>query len=105
MPDEGQPSSASPVFKVVQPSEGALNIYANVSHLTWTGMDITVQLYQLDQPNRDIPEHANDPTDLVHEANVTFSWHAAKSFHKLLGDVLERYEKVYGPIMTEFKPI
>jgi Protein of unknown function (DUF3467) len=96
---------AAGAFKIVEPPEGASQVYANVSHLTWTGMDITVQLYQLDQPNRELPELVNAPTTLVHEANVTFTWAAAKTFHKMLGDVLQRYEKVYGPIKTEFQQI
>ena len=33
------------------------------------------------------------------------AWNSAKIFHALLGQVLERYEKVNGPIKTEFAQI
>lgn len=108
MPHEGelhnQPILAG-TFEIVEPKEGAVRAYANFSHLSWNGMDLTVQLYQLEQPNREIPEYKDLPNRLHHTASVTLTWAAAKTFHKLLGVVLERYEKVYGPINTDFKSI
>lgn len=95
----------SPQFKVTEPDEGIAHIYANVSHLTWTGMDLTVQLYHLLQPNRDIPLEKDSPNNLMQTASVTFTWAAAKTFHKLLSEVLERYEKANGPIKIDFGPI
>ena len=104
MPDETQ-KPAQPTFEISEPEKGLVRVYANVSHLTWTGMDLTVQLYELVQPNRDLPGHANKPNELLHTASVTLTWPVAKTFHKLLGGVLERYEKAYGPINTEFRSI
>jgi hypothetical protein len=105
MPDETKQPAPGLNFETSEPEEGIAHIYANISHLTWTGMDLTVQLYQLDQPNRDIPALSNAPNKLLHRASITFTWPAAKTFHKMLGDILERYEKGYGPISTEFKQI
>ncbi len=102
MPDEKQPSET---FKLVQPSGGVHHVYANASHLSWTGMDITVELYHLAQPNRDLPSLAGAPNELLHDTSVTLTWSAAKSFYETLGGALERYEKVYGPIKTKFQQI
>lgn len=92
-------------FRVVEPEGGKLRVYANFSQLSWTGSDITVNLYHLEQPNREIPHSKDDPTLLVQDVSVTMSWAAAKQFHQFLGTILERYEKAYGPINTEFKQI
>ena len=106
MPDEPkQDGPKLPNFELLVPPEGAPNIYANLSHLSWSGMDITVKLYQLVQRNRDIPGEIDKPNQVLQVAAVTFSWASAKAFHNVLTDVLQRYEKVYGPITTEFKPI
>jgi hypothetical protein len=103
MPDEIQ----QPQFEVkaTESKEGVVHLYANVSHLVWTGMDITAQLYQIVQPNRDIPEQINAPNEIRQSASITFSWTSAKLFHKQLTEVIERYEKVYGPINTDFRLI
>jgi hypothetical protein len=102
MPDDNKKPFA---FKITEPRDGVARTYANVSHLVWSGMDLTTHLYQLVQPNRDIPADADAPNELLHTASVTFTWPAAKTFHSLLGEVLERYEKVHGPIKTDFKAI
>jgi hypothetical protein len=108
MPHESDPS-AEPIpqgkFKIVEPKEGAVRAYANFSHLSWNGMDLTVQLYQLEQPNRDIPEYKDHPNCLRHTASVTLTWAAAKTFYEILGQALDRYEKVYGSINTQFTGI
>jgi hypothetical protein len=92
-------------FEIVEPQEGSVRAYANLSHLTWTGSDLTVDLYQLEQPNRELPKYKDNPNRLLHTASVTLTWASAKTFHQFLGDILTRYEKVYGPINTDFKQI
>ena len=93
-------------FVIKEPAGGALRLYANVSHVIWSGMDLTVQLYQLDQPNRDLAQYKYDPNVLHHTADVTLTWAAAKMFQKALEEILERYEKAYGEtINTQFKNI
>jgi hypothetical protein len=92
-------------FVIVDKDEGLVRAYANFSHLTWTGSDITVEMYQLEQPNRDIPAHKDDQNRLIRTASITLTWASAKTFHQFLGDILGRYEKAYGPINTEFKQI
>lgn len=92
-------------FKIIEPKDGVPRTYAAFSHITWTGVDLTVDLYKLEQPNRDIPANKDAPNYLLNTGRVTMTWAAAKSFHELLGRVLERYEKVHGPIITEFKQI
>jgi hypothetical protein len=105
MPDEiNQLAAAQPKFEIARPEDGTPHIYANVSFLTWTGMDISVKLYELVQPNREI-EGQDLPNALMERAVVTFPWVAAKNFQRLLNDVIARYEKVNGEIKTEFKAI
>jgi hypothetical protein len=109
MPDDTKQPTPQPAtqfkFEIVEPKDGPARIYANVSHLTWTGMDITVQLYELIQPNREIESEKGAPNELQHAASVTFTWNAAKTFNKMLAEVLDRYEKANGPIKTEFQAI
>ncbi|HEX3093411.1 MAG TPA: DUF3467 domain-containing protein, partial [Candidatus Angelobacter sp.] len=71
----------------------------------WSGVDLTVDLYQLEQPNREVPDQKNAPNTILNVARITMSWAAAKQFHDLLGGVLDRYKAVYGPINTDFKQI
>jgi hypothetical protein len=94
-----------PRYTVTEPKEGVPRIYAAYSHLNWSGVDLTVDLYHLEQPNREVPDHKDDPNTLFNVARITMSWAAAKQFHDLLGGVLDRYTAVYGPINTEFKQI
>lgn len=107
MPHEENQSQPNPNvnFEISQPKEGITRVYANYSHLSWSGVDLTVQLYQLEQPNREVPANKDVPNRLLNNAAVTLSWAAAKMFHKNLTDALARYEKAYGPIVTEFKEI
>lgn len=104
-PDEQNKTPNLADFELVEPKDGAPAIYCNIANLSWTGMDLTAQLYQFIQPNRDFPKEAGKPNQLVHRASVTLAWTSAKLFHKLLGEVLARYEKANGQISTEFKPI
>lgn len=107
MPHEDKPS-AEPTeikFVIVEPKEGTVRAYANFSHLSWSGSDITAQLYHLEQPNREVPAEKDAPNRLMHTASVTLTWASAKAFYENLGQVIARYEKVYGPINTEFKQI
>ena len=92
-------------FEITEPKEGVPRIHANFSYLTWTGSDLTIDLYQLEQPNREIPALKDSPTYLLNTARVTMTWSSAKLFHDLLGKILARHEAVYGPINTEFKQI
>jgi hypothetical protein len=92
-------------FRIVEPQQGTVRTYANLYYLAWTGSDITVHLYHLEQPNREFPTHKDEPSIMFHNAAVTLTWASAKTFHQALGHVLERHEKVYGPINTEFKQI
>lgn len=94
-----------PHIEIVEPKEAVVRAYANISHLSWSGSDLTVQLYQLEQPNRDVPSQQHAANRLIHTASVTLTWASAKSFYQNLGSVLERYEKAYGPISTDFKQI
>lgn len=105
MDEKNQPASPVADFDVIEPKDGVTEIYSNLSHLSWTGMDVSVQLYQFVQPNRDLPKEAHKPNQLLHKATVTFTWSSAKMFYKMLGDVLERYEKAHGQIPTEFKAV
>lgn len=101
-PDTNQPA---PTFEIAQPQEGVARIYTNGVTLTWTGSDMTALLYEIVQPNRDIPSQKDAPNQLLHTASVTLTWASAKIFHAQLGEVIARYEKAYGPIRTEFGPI
>lgn len=99
-----QNAPAAPTFKIIEPQDGVPRIYAAFSHLTWTGPDLTIDLYQLEQPNREIQDQ-NTPNSLLNTGRVTMTWQAAKMFHQTLSNVLSRYEAVNGPITTEFKQI
>jgi Protein of unknown function (DUF3467) len=106
MPDNTQQSEQPKqfVFEIVEPREGVFRTYAQVSYVHWSGMDMTFNVYQMIQPNREIgPKDA--PNKLLHTAAITLSWNSAKIFHGLLGQVLERYEKANGPIKTDFTQI
>jgi len=106
MPSESPDSNLPvPTFEVTQPQEGVGRFYANVATLTWTGSDLTAHLYQVVQPNREIPSQKNEPNELLHSASVTLTWSSAKIFHAQLTEVLERYEKAHGTIRTEFGAI
>lgn len=106
MPSESpDPNLPVPAFEITQPQEGVARFYVNVATLTWSGSDLTAHLYQVVQPNREIPSQKDAPNQLLHSASVTLTWSSAKIFHAQLGEVLERYEKVYGPIRTEFGAI
>lgn len=94
-----------PEIKITKPAQGTTNIYANIAHISWVGSDLTVHLYQLIQPNRDIPSEVEAPNELLHSASVTLTFTSAKIFNKQLAEVIERYEQAYGIINTEFKPI
>jgi hypothetical protein len=106
MPSEN-PDSNLPVpnFEITQPPDGVARFYANAVTLTWSGSDLTAHLYQVVQPNREIPSLKNDPNQLLNNASVTLTWSSAKIFYAQLGEVLERYEKVHGTIRTEFGAI
>jgi hypothetical protein len=106
MPSEN-PNTNSPVlsFEIVQPKEGIARVYANGAKLTWTGSDLTAHLYQIVQPDRDIPSQKDDPNQLLHSASVTLTWYSAKIFYGQLGEAIERYEKAYGAIRTEYGAI
>lgn len=106
MPNESpEKSQPVPAFEITEPQEGVARFYANVATITWSGPDLTAHLYQVVQPNREIPSQKDAPNQLLHGASVTLTWSSAKIFHTQLGEVLERHEKVYGPIRTEFGPI
>jgi hypothetical protein len=98
-------TSVLPNFELIEPKDGVPRIYASFSNITWSGPDLTVDLYKLEQPNREIPALKDSPNYLLNTGRVTMAWTSAKSFHDLLGKVLARYEAVYGPINTEFKQI
>jgi hypothetical protein len=106
MPSES-PDTNSPILtlQITEPQEGVARFYVNGATLTWTGSDLTALLYQVIQPNREIPSQKDAPNQLLHSASVTLTWSSAKIFHSQLGEVLQRYEKAYGPIRTEFVAI
>jgi hypothetical protein len=101
-PDTNQPV---PGFEMTEPQKGVARFYANAVTLTWTGSDMTAHLYEIVQPNREIPSQKDAPNQLLHSASVTLTWASAKIFNKQLGEVIERYEKAHGAIRTEFGPI
>jgi Protein of unknown function (DUF3467) len=99
------PKQLSPKdFRIVEPRDGTAHVYANFSYLSWTGIDISVHLYELVQPNREVTGQEVQNT-LLERAIVTFGWSAAKVFHKMLGEIIARYEKENGEIKTVFPPI
>lgn len=103
MSDDPQEQPQQFDFTASEARDGVARFYVNVAHLVWTGMDITVQLYEIKQPNREIPSLKTAPNEIMHTASVTMAWASAKLFYKQLGEVLERYEKANGPINTDFK--
>jgi hypothetical protein len=103
-PDASKPLTFPP-FEITEPKEGVARFYANGVTLTWSGSDLTAHLYQIVQPNREVPSQKELPNQLLHMASVTLTWSNAKIFLAQLGEVVERYEKVYGPIRTEFEAI
>jgi hypothetical protein len=106
MPSERPDTPQSlPAFELAVPPQGVAQIYVNVATLTWTGSDLTASLYQLIQPNRDIPSQKDSPILLMHNASVTLTWSNAKIFFGHLKEAIERYEKANGPIKTEFQSI
>jgi hypothetical protein len=92
-------------YTITEPKDGVPRIYAAYSHITWSGVDLTVDLYHLEQPNREIPDLKDVPNSLYNVGRIVMSWAAAKQFHDLLGGVVDRYEAAYGPINTEYKQI
>lgn len=105
LPESPEQPSPPPAFEISLPPQGVARFYANGATITWTGSDLTVQLYQVVQPNRELPSQKDAPNQLRHDAAVTITWATAKIFHAQLGDVLRRYEEKYGPIRTQFEPI
>jgi hypothetical protein len=106
MPDETSDTQPSaPIFEIAEPREGVTHLYANAVVLTWTGSDLTANIYQIIQPNRDIPSQKEAPNRLLNSASVTLTWSSAKIFQAHLKEAIDRYEKVYGPIKTEFQAI
>jgi hypothetical protein len=101
------PNAPNPIlsFEIIEPREGVARFYTNAVNLAWSGSDLTAHLYQLVQPNRDVPSQKDAPNKLLHSGSVTLTWSSAKIFQKQLGEAIERYEKVYGPILTDFQAI
>jgi hypothetical protein len=105
LPETPDVPNPVPNFEIALPQEGVKRIYANVATITWGGSDLSVQLYQVVQPYREIPSQKHAPNHLLHSADVTVSWATAKIFHAQLGEVLRRYEDKHGSIRTEFEAI
>jgi hypothetical protein len=82
---------------------GVFDVYANVSHITWTLEDIRIRLGQLvASPEARTP--GKDYRSVAEErAAVTFSWRAAVLLRDQLTLLIGEFEKENGPIRLDIK--
>jgi hypothetical protein len=96
----------------VKSLKGVVEVYANMTHLTWSLDDVRVRLGQIvESPDTPNPGPTLKPVS-EERAAVTFTWRGAKFFRNQLTSIIDSYEKTNGeikldvalaPIPTELK--
>ena len=85
----------------VKSPKGVFEVYANMTHLTWSLDDVRVRLGQIID-NPETPQPGEGFKAVAEErAAVTFSWRGAKFFRNNLTAIIESYEKVNGEIKLD----
>jgi hypothetical protein len=92
-----------PPIAWVESSDGILEVYANMAHITWSLDDVRIRLAQLVTS----PETRNPGPKYIgvaeERAAVTLTWRNAKIFRNQLIDVIENFEKTNGEIKVDLK--
>jgi hypothetical protein len=103
MPDKPEKEKKPEILEWIKPPQGAVEIYANNIHITWTLDDVRVRLAQVVTS----PKTPNPGTDYAganeERAAVTFSWRNAKLLLNQLAQVIKLYEEANGEIKTDIK--
>jgi hypothetical protein len=103
VPDNSEKEEKPTILDWIKPAQGAIEIYANNIHITWTLDDVRVRLAQLvtspKTPNPGVGYlGANEE-----RAAVTFTWRNAKLLRDQLAQVIQRYEETNGEIKVNVK--
>jgi hypothetical protein len=77
--------------------------FTDYIHAFWTGSDFSLRFYKMTQPNVEI--EPNRPAVVEERAIVTMPWPQVKILRDLLVQVVERREKVYGEIRTDYSQL
>jgi hypothetical protein len=85
----------------VKSSNGLVEVYSNMVHLTWSLDDVRIRFAQM------VPETPN-PGEIFgavaeERAAATLTWRGAKLLRDQLSIVIDNYEKVNGEIKTNIK--
>jgi hypothetical protein len=97
--DGGEPSP-KPKYELIRPKDGVYQTFTDFIHAFWTGSDFSLRFYKAIHPNADLEPNA--PPVIEERAIVTMPWPQVKILRDLLILVVERREKVYGEIRTDY---
>lgn len=87
----------------VRSKDGVFEVYANMSHITWTLDDVRIRLAQLvAHPDAGTPGR-NYKAVAEERAAVTFTWRAALLLRDQLALLIKSYEDKNGAIKTDVK--
>jgi hypothetical protein len=87
----------------IRSEDGISEIYANMSHITWTLDDVRIRLAQLVAHPEGLNPGREYKVVAEERAAVTFTWRAAVLLRDQLIMLIQSYEKTNGPIKVDVK--
>ena len=87
----------------IRPEGGAYEAFSDLVHVNWTPLVLRIRFGQIMPDPEGQPGTA--PWVVMERAGITIPWFQVKAMRDLLGDVIERYEKVNGAIPLPGMPV
>jgi hypothetical protein len=95
-------STEQTAWEWMVPEDGVYEAYSNFVYVNWTPLDVRIRFAQI------IPEVGKPPQAgrwvIEESVAMTLAWGHAKFLRDTLNDVIQRYEKANGEIITPKMP-